>query len=303
MGLWPSTGYELVGYEFKASRSDLKRDLQDLSKENAIGKYCTYWYLCLSDAKLMDGLVIPKEWGVLVVATRGGVRLLKQIKKPTKRKAKAVTPSLFASMVRRATAAWVPRSVHQGVLEKLHRATMPKYAGNEAEELTVEESQRLEILQLQGELKRERASIAGLCEHLGIEVGDRNTYGMRTEARMVELARTLQHSLVVGDGARNAVVQLTAATESFERLAQSAAESAIAIRAVYDVTVHSKVCSTKWSGCRCTCGGEAQSATELALLAKGWPMPPPEPEPVTDTTETPPSSLPPIEELPACNIE
>jgi hypothetical protein len=63
--IWPSLGHKLLGYEVKASKADLKRELADLSKHEAVAKYCDEWWLVAWDeAILLDG--IPETWGILL---------------------------------------------------------------------------------------------------------------------------------------------------------------------------------------------------------------------------------------------
>jgi hypothetical protein len=62
---WPSRGLGLDGFELKASRGDLVRELRDEKKAKAIQRYCRRWWLVLADEGLMDGLEVPTTWGVL----------------------------------------------------------------------------------------------------------------------------------------------------------------------------------------------------------------------------------------------
>lgn len=40
IGLWPSKGYSVEGYEIKVSKSDLEHELQDITKWEAVGQFC-----------------------------------------------------------------------------------------------------------------------------------------------------------------------------------------------------------------------------------------------------------------------
>ena len=71
VSLWPSDGFTCVGYEIKASRSDLKRELALPDKWRGVGRYCSQWWLVVWSAKMLDGLVIPPEWGVLAYEDEG----------------------------------------------------------------------------------------------------------------------------------------------------------------------------------------------------------------------------------------
>lgn len=109
LGIWPSHGYAIHGYEVKESREDLKKELSDPCKADAIGKYCDYWWLVLRDIKLCEGIEIPETWGIL--APRG--QILKVHRKAPKRKATLLNRAFAAAMIRRVTEHFVPKHVHE----------------------------------------------------------------------------------------------------------------------------------------------------------------------------------------------
>lgn len=64
MGLWQSVGLKLHGFEVKVSRHDWVRELQDVEKAEAIGRYCDLWWVVAPPAvvKLEE---LPALWGLL----------------------------------------------------------------------------------------------------------------------------------------------------------------------------------------------------------------------------------------------
>lgn len=64
MGLWPSVGLDLIGFELKVSRADWRKEMQDFHKSDAFIRYCDLWYLVAPKdvAKLEE---IPSTWGWL----------------------------------------------------------------------------------------------------------------------------------------------------------------------------------------------------------------------------------------------
>lgn len=119
MGLWPSRGYEIHGYECKASRGDVRKELDDPSKADAVGKFCDYWWLAVEDLKIIDGLVIPDMWGILYPKNR----ILRAHRKAPKRKATEVNRGFIAALIRKVCERWVPKHEHEelknGASEKL----------------------------------------------------------------------------------------------------------------------------------------------------------------------------------------
>ncbi len=61
---------QIIGHEIKVSRSDVIAEISDPHKADAWARYCTRWWLVVSDPALVDGLDIPPEWGVMAPPTR-----------------------------------------------------------------------------------------------------------------------------------------------------------------------------------------------------------------------------------------
>lgn len=104
LGVWPSRGLTLTGYEIKASRADLKRELCDLTKHEAVARYCTDWWLVGWDEKMLDvGMPIPGGWGILLTANdEHGERQLVVHRKAAQREPEQWPRPFICSMVRNA---------------------------------------------------------------------------------------------------------------------------------------------------------------------------------------------------------
>jgi len=116
LGMWPSKGLALHGYEIKASRADLKRELADPGKHRALARYCDTWTLVAWDESvLLDG--IPPEWGIyLTVDDVDGERDIRTHRKATKLTPEPWPKEFVCSLVRNASmqapgAAYVARAV------------------------------------------------------------------------------------------------------------------------------------------------------------------------------------------------
>jgi hypothetical protein len=70
MSLWPSRGLLLSAFEVKCSRSDWLRELKDPSKAEAFQRYVDFFYLVVSDEKIVAPGELPVTWGLM--APRGG---------------------------------------------------------------------------------------------------------------------------------------------------------------------------------------------------------------------------------------
>lgn len=58
-------GGGIVGHEIKVSRSDVLAELADPTKADPWLRYCSRWWLVVSDPALVDGLVVPEAWGIM----------------------------------------------------------------------------------------------------------------------------------------------------------------------------------------------------------------------------------------------
>ena len=126
LGIWRKTGERLDGYEIKASRADLKRELADPSKHHAIARYCHTWTLVLWDGSLIvPG--IPESWGIMLTTPgKFDERELIEHRKPQRLTPEPWPRGFVASLVRNAyeqspSAAFVARAsaaaYHAGRLE------------------------------------------------------------------------------------------------------------------------------------------------------------------------------------------
>ena len=118
MGMWPSRGMEIHGYECKISRGDTRKELLDIGKTDAVGKYCDFWWLTVSDPSIIDGLLLPATWGVLTPRDR----VLRTVRPAKKRKAAPLDRAFVAAMLRSVTKHWVSRSQHEKVVNERHQA-------------------------------------------------------------------------------------------------------------------------------------------------------------------------------------
>lgn len=65
MGLWPSKGLHLHGFEIKVNRSDWLKEIQDVSKAAAFSRFCHYWWVVAPKGvvKLEE---MPADWGLVI---------------------------------------------------------------------------------------------------------------------------------------------------------------------------------------------------------------------------------------------
>lgn len=66
VGLWPSRGCHVYGFEIKASRGDWLRELADAGKAEAFVAYCDYWLIVAGSRTMVNADELPEGWGLLV---------------------------------------------------------------------------------------------------------------------------------------------------------------------------------------------------------------------------------------------
>lgn len=71
MGLWPSRGLRLEGFEIKVSRPDWLREVRKPEKAESLYRYCDHWWLLGSSSDIVQDLELPATWGLLVPKGRG----------------------------------------------------------------------------------------------------------------------------------------------------------------------------------------------------------------------------------------
>jgi hypothetical protein len=101
LSCWRSKGQTLTGYEVKASKADLKRELADLNKHQALARYCDAWWLVVWDESvLVDG--IPDDWGIMITEDSDYGRVLTTKRRAAKRTPEDWTRNFVCSLVRNA---------------------------------------------------------------------------------------------------------------------------------------------------------------------------------------------------------
>lgn len=124
MSLWPSRGLDLHGFEIKVSRQDLRVELKQPEKADAVHRYCNFWWLVVAPGVIVQFDTIPRTWGVLEARDEGSTLTI--VKEAPRCDAEPPTLSLFAALLRAAAAAGpnFTEWVHQSDIEKIVAASV-----------------------------------------------------------------------------------------------------------------------------------------------------------------------------------
>lgn len=98
VNLWPSRGNSIIGFEKKTYRSDWLNELKNPEKQEAIFKYCDYFYLLTDRENVAKIEEIPENWGWV----HSDGKRLKVIKEAVKLNPVPCTRGFVCSMLRRA---------------------------------------------------------------------------------------------------------------------------------------------------------------------------------------------------------
>lgn len=131
MGIWPSRGLELQGFEVKVSRSDWLREKANPMKSAPVQRFMDRWWVAVSDEKIVEDGELPPTWGLMVL--QGG-KLVTKVKAPDL-SPEPVTRSFMAALLRRSTENTVPKSAVDDIVEARRKEIEERAANRREREL------------------------------------------------------------------------------------------------------------------------------------------------------------------------
>lgn len=110
LGIWPSRGQMLVGFEFKESRRDWLREKKNPAKAEAAAQHVDRWYLVAGDETVAKVDELPEPWGLYVATPdRSTLKLVKSAQTFPDRDTTVMKRTFAAAMLRRFTETTVPK--------------------------------------------------------------------------------------------------------------------------------------------------------------------------------------------------
>lgn len=97
IGIWPSTGHQIHGFEIKISRGDFLNEMKAPEKSLPVFKHCHRWSL-VTPPGLVKQDELPPNWGLM---TYDG-KTLRRVKHPPLLTPEPLSPGFVAALVRRA---------------------------------------------------------------------------------------------------------------------------------------------------------------------------------------------------------
>lgn len=144
IGIWPSTGHQVHGFEVKVSRTDFLNEMKDPAKSQAIFRFCHRWSLATPPG-LVKADELPPNWGLI---TWDG-RTLRTVKQAPLLTPEPLSAGFVAAVVRRAGEA--DGALISAAVEKARREWQEKRHDRELERLkegnTAEAKRAIEIVE------------------------------------------------------------------------------------------------------------------------------------------------------------
>jgi hypothetical protein len=111
LGIWPSRGYSLVGFEFKEYRNDWLREKKNPAKADRIASKVDAWWVVAGAADVVDIEELPEPWGLMVAAPDRARLVVKKKPAPYQDRDRSVIAREFvAAMLRKVTENTIPKS-------------------------------------------------------------------------------------------------------------------------------------------------------------------------------------------------
>lgn len=153
---WPSRGLYLDGFEVKVNRGDLRRELADPEKAEAIAQYCLHWYLAVPQGLIAEDMIVPENWGVVECDGDSATTIKAKIAKP----APPLSPKppdmlLVCSILRNFADSHIPKAEADKYVKKNTCAAV--------EQAKIQDEIRIKELEL---------AIAEFKEHSGVDLLD-----------------------------------------------------------------------------------------------------------------------------------
>lgn len=150
LGIWPSRGHAIIGFEFKEDRRDWLREKKNPAKADLIAAHCDCWYVVTGHADVVKLGELPDPWGLLVATTNREKLMTFKAAVPFPDRDKTVMRRVFAAaMLRKVTETTVPKAELERLLtEARQQAVSRTKEGAELGHLRTEVARLREVLDI-----------------------------------------------------------------------------------------------------------------------------------------------------------
>jgi hypothetical protein len=148
LGVWPSRGHALVGFEFKEHRGDWLNEKKNPEKADVIASHCDAWYVVAGRKNVVNVEELPEPWGLYVANDdRTRMTCVKPCVPFEGRDKTVIRRSFAASMLRKIGETMVPKvELDRLVNERLQEAVERSTSGYQLKQLEARVAQLEGIL-------------------------------------------------------------------------------------------------------------------------------------------------------------
>jgi hypothetical protein len=219
IGLWPSRGLLVHGFEMKASRGDWLREMKDPAKAERHARYCDRWSLLVSDVEIVKQGELPANWGLW--APRGaGLVCVREPQPLTPAPVDRLFLAALARSAQKMAAKVIARSGEQQELERRLK--------QQREEFDSELAERIEagIRVRQRDAERLRETVEAFEKASGLSIANIGHWSAANLGEAVQVVQALHgrpHQVI--EGARTRLREALAALDAIPQEAVHAGES------------------------------------------------------------------------------
>lgn len=118
LGIWPSRGFSVVGFEFKEDRRDWLREKANPQKADVIASKVDQFWVVAGHESVVAPDELPEPWGLLVASTNREKLITKKKAAPyADRDRTTIQRSFVASMLRKVPETTVPKASLQELVD------------------------------------------------------------------------------------------------------------------------------------------------------------------------------------------
>lgn len=148
LGIWPSRGQALIGFEFKEFRNDWLREKKNPQKAEEIASHCDSWFVVAGSEGVVKLDELPEPWGLYQAnKDRTKLKLLKPCVPFPDRDKLIMRRQFVAAMLRKVSETTVPAAVVQTRIEEAVALALERTTtGNQIKQLELRCDKQTKII-------------------------------------------------------------------------------------------------------------------------------------------------------------
>lgn len=209
IGLWPSRGMYVTGFEIKVSRSDWLAEKRNPKKAETIAAYCDFWFLVVGDMSVITRLdEVPENWGVMAPHGRG----LTVVKEPVKLESRPLDKDFVVALARDVHRRSAGRAEIEAAVDKARQESY------ERGKKDGERSGAWRLPHVEEDLKRLKETVAKFEQASGISLSNWEARDPETLGRAVKMVLNREVNNHQIQAAKSMAIELLEGVLAYERV-------------------------------------------------------------------------------------